>query len=232
MLRNIWSRDIERIFKDVYELADQEKQDGYLFSMIDATPIKTRRQTTGERGDFRNLTYTYFVLNKDGVRGNICPKAFLSIYAIGSRRFERLRKPTTITPVDKRGKHKKHTEISQDIRMKVQDHIKSFPKRQSHYSNATNPNRYYIQDSLSIRRMWLLYLLKHEPEILRKMKRKEKVNPELKQWLYREIFNTDLNIEFDIPRSQLKRKKIPQNRKSYRKKRNYTYGRMKWVIVS
>ena len=49
--------------------------------------------------------------------------------------------------------------------------------------------------------MWLRYLLKHEPEILRKMRRKKEGKPWSEAVALQRDFDTDFNIGFGIPRS-------------------------------
>ena len=99
-----------------------------------------------------------------------------------------------MTVTDGRGRHhnQPHT-ISEEVKVKIRNHIQSFPRRQSHYSQSSNRHREYLPEGLSIAEMHRLYLTKHKPEAGDK--------PVVKEWLYRKIFNEQFNLGFGYPRS-------------------------------
>ena len=95
---------------------------------------------------------------------------------------------------DRRGKHRSRPHsIPDQVKERIREHIKLFPRRKSHYSRSSNRKREYLDEGLSISRMYRLYLEKHEPEA--------GTNPQAKEWLYRKIFNEEFNLSFGYPRS-------------------------------
>ena len=95
---------------------------------------------------------------------------------------------------DGRGKHElRPNAISNEIKETIRQHIKLFPRRQSHYSRSSNLKRDYLDEGLSISRMYQLYLKKYQTDTCAK--------PEVNEWLYRKIFNEEFNLSFGYPRS-------------------------------
>ena len=95
---------------------------------------------------------------------------------------------------DNCGKHSNRPHaICDELKAQVREHISSLPSRESHYSRNDNRKRKYLADGLSIARMYRLYLEKYEPNI--------EGRPQVKEWLYRKIFNEEFNISFGYPRS-------------------------------
>lgn len=86
--------------------------------------------------------------------------------------------------------------IANEAKQKVREHIQTFPRRQSHYSRSSNQKREYLDEGLSISRMYLLYQEKYEPQV-----KESGAKPEVKEWLYRKIFNEEFNLSFGYPRS-------------------------------
>ena len=58
---------------------------------------------------------------------------------------------------DQRGKHRKQRMIKEEIIQGIRDHIKSFPKKTSHYCRKRN-NKEYLYGSLNIATMYCLYV--------------------------------------------------------------------------
>ncbi len=80
---------------------------------------------------------------------------------------------------DMRGKHQNRANaIPDEAKQKVREHIDSFPRRKSHYSRSSNRKREYLDEGLSISRMYLLYLEKYEPQV-----KETGGKPEVKEWL-------------------------------------------------
>ncbi|KAJ8289407.1 hypothetical protein GJAV_G00000970 [Gymnothorax javanicus] len=209
--KNCWERlgdEAEIAFKSFWGLGDKNLQDSLLFHGMVCSPVKRRRPKTGEREDTnlqRNYSFKYMIKRSDGMfEEEVCQRAFRSVYGIGSKRFERIRdsaKGCNTSPKDKRGAHGKQPRISEFTKNRVREHIKSFPTRSSHYSRQKNRERKYLHESLNERRMWFLYLHRYEPDELEKIRRKEKANPEVKYWLYCDIFNHEFSLSFGLPRS-------------------------------
>ena len=120
----------------------------------------------------------------------VCQKAFVSVHGVSIKSLKCLCKfmneGHTSPPTDQRGKHGKQWSLPEDIKAKIMAHIDSFPAQELHYSWKDN------HESLNIKRMWYLYLEKHEPEQMECLQQKLP---------YRNIFNTCFNIGFGRPRS-------------------------------
>jgi hypothetical protein len=154
------------------------------------------------RESYRQATYSYSVRDINSNTLEICAKAFRSVHGIGKTRFEKLRKPDVTTPPrDNRGKHGNQSKTPDNVMAQVREHISSFPKQQSHYSRKHNADKSYLHDNLTVRRMWMMYLEKHEPDELAKIRRKESSHCIVKLSLYRSVFDNDFNLQFGKPRS-------------------------------
>lgn len=58
-----------------------------------------------------------------------------------------------IAECDKRGKHPNHPVVSEEIWEEIQEHIRSYPARHSHYSRKDNAERVCLHAELSIARL-------------------------------------------------------------------------------
>ena len=151
-------------------------QDAYLFGCVKTKPPARGRPRDGSKGNRIN-TFSYTV-NSQGHEEQVCLNAFMNIHAIGKKRMARIKtsKASCTPPIDKRGMHGKHVRKPEEVREQVQNHIRSFPKIQSHYFRHDNQNKHYLHLDLNINRMWLLYLEKYEPTEREKYTRNEAEN--------------------------------------------------------
>ena len=187
------SDELERIFKSFYKLKNHDVQNKYLFGLIRKIPVHRR---TGKGTKNRTLTLSYHVRLSDGKEVQVCKKTYCDVHAIGKKRVEILAKKLVhgdLIAFDQRGKHgnRPHS-IPNEIKDKIRVHIASFPRRQSHYSRCDNSKREYLPENLSISRMYALYLQKYEPDVN---------EHQVKEWIYRKIFNEEFNLSFGYPRS-------------------------------
>ena len=91
-------------------------------------------------------------------------------------------------PKDKRGKHsKEHRQLNRVTAVLVENHIKSFKSRQSHY-RLKDSKKTYLPESLNIKKMYKLFKELHPAAVL-------------SYDTYRMIFNTKFNISFGYPRT-------------------------------
>jgi hypothetical protein len=135
----------------------------------------------------------------------ICKDAFCSLHGITANRVRRIAShaATNITsPCDRRGKHElRGNRIPDLVLSQIDEHIRSFPKRKSHYGRVDNQKRYYLSPELNMSRMYLLYLEKFEPDNYLKKKTGETFKPTVKYAFYRNYFNTNYNMSFGQPRT-------------------------------
>ena len=168
-------------------MKSHDTQNKYLFGLIKKAEVKHRR---GKGSSRRSAVYHYYVRLSDGAQVEVCKKVFCDIHGIGRKRVENLAKKLNsgaLVASDNQGKHKQRPHaISLDVKDEIREHIRSFPRRQSHYSRSDNGKRQYLPEGLSIAEMHQLYLQEHEP---------------VKEWLYRKMFNEEFNLSFGYPRS-------------------------------
>lgn len=133
----------------------------------------------------------------------ICKKAFCSLHGISSNRVDRIAAHAAVnitSPPDLRGRHGKHRQVSEEIRAQIDEHIKSFPRRRSHYGRNDNAKKYYLSAELNISKMHMLYLQKYEPENFLVIESGRPCRPVVKYDFYSLYFKTHYNISFGSPR--------------------------------
>ena len=175
---NVGDEERERIFTGFYELGSHDQQNKYLFGLIHKVDVKRRRGAGGHAG--RRHTFTYHVRLCDGKAVQVCKNTFCVLHGIAKRRVEGVAAQLVdgvVIASDERGKHKSRPHsVPDEVKEKIREHIKLFPRRKSHYSRSSNRKREYLDEGLSISRMYRLYLEKHEPGA--------GATPQAKEWLY------------------------------------------------
>lgn len=139
------------------------------------------------------------------VEKKICQKAFCSLYGVSRKRVEgiiNLLKNNVPAGTDKRGKHfNRPNKIPENILKQINDHIKSFSKRTSHYSRNRNENKFYLSPQLNMSTMHKLYLQKYEPHVYSAIEKGEKIKPVVSYEFFCRHFNSNYNYSFGKPRS-------------------------------
>lgn len=100
-------------------------------------------------------SFQYFVLV--GTKKTlVCQKAFRSLHAIGMKRVFNITRALLHgeMPHDKRGKHPKGNKTSEDIIKTIDQHIKSFPLKSSHYAGKEIQ---YLDARLCVKSVYELY---------------------------------------------------------------------------
>ena len=87
--------------------------------------------------------------------------------------------------------------MDESIKDQVREHILSFPSQESHYSRSNNKMRKYSPEGLSIAQMYRQYVEKYEYD----PGNSNGKQPQVKEYLYRKIFNEEFNFGFGYPRS-------------------------------
>lgn len=188
-------------------------QDSHLCGLIILEPIKQRRSRRKNKVEAlvnysdseedettpnyeHAAHYKYKIRTKEAATGQyrevqVCKKAFLSLHSITPARLRRLQSSlceSLKSPVDNRGKHtNRPNAIPEELENIIHEHIKSFKPRQSHYSLRQNPQRYYLDETLNVRRMYKMFLEEY------------KINVSYK--VYWSIFHNKFNIKFGLPRT-------------------------------
>jgi len=152
--------------------------------------VRTKRKyTTKEVDSRRSFTREYYVPNGEESL-QVRKTAFRSIFAVSDGRINRALKAQAAAGgsphTDQRGRHEPGNKTSAARVQNMKQHIESFPKYRSHYSQKDNPSRCYLSPSLSLSKMYHLYQEKCA---------KENLQP-VSEWMYRKIFNCDCNLSF------------------------------------
>lgn len=124
----------------------------------------------------------------------MCKTFFLRTLDIGNKRFSNILKKKSadgIIETDKRGWHSPANKLQQSEINFVKDHIQSFAKYKSHYSRKNTPHKQYLDSSLSMNKMYDLYV---------ELCKSQKKIP-VKIHTYRNIFNKCFNLSFLRPYS-------------------------------
>ena len=137
----------------------------------------------------------------------VCREGFASLHGVGTGRVRRVASlvGTGGIPVEKRGTHNNHPSVSREAQAKVEDHIRSFPFRVSHYGGISRKIR-FLDCNLSVTKMYTTFLEKHFPEEYLCAKAGapvHKIKCEIKYKYYLQYFKDNFNYAFGRPRSDV-----------------------------
>ena len=154
--------------------------------------IKKTTQTNKVSKSRRKYTYFYnfFV---DNAKHRVCKVFYLSTLDISSRQvsyYHENKLETGIPAPTKWGKHKK--KVIEITKQSIENHINLFPRVESHYCRSISCKQYF-DGSLNLKKLYDLYLTYCT---------QYKILP-AKECMYRSIFNTKFNIEFQKPKKDL-----------------------------
>jgi len=111
-------------------------------------------------------------------------------------------KNKVVSPIDKKGIHyNRVNKMPLSINFQIDNHIKSIPARESHYSRKDNNSVIYLSPDLNITKVYSMYLEKHEPGYLVANRQDKTVQPIVKNAYFANRFFTNFNIHFSNPRS-------------------------------
>lgn len=185
------------IFQQFWQLGCRQKQNIYLYSLIESTKVLRRyKKKTKKQISRRGKSFRYYI-KIDGIKINICKHEFTSVHGLSRGRVDHLRLQVgngyVLPAYDKRGKH--HNRPNRTpivIKQSVRNHIESIPIYTSHYSRNKNPGKMYFDCDLTVSK---LYKEKYLPYC-----NENNVQP-VKEDMYRRIFSTEYNIGFKLPKS-------------------------------
>lgn len=187
---------IDQVFSDFWAIGSYDDQNAYIQKLVSSVPVKRVRKTKtpDQPGKPRDTMREYTVMHGDK-KTRVCRAGFLSIFGLKRKRVDNACRKVTEsgTPVrDKRGKHSVPKVRDVHVR-RVLEHIRSIPAVASHYTRAKSPHRRYLDSSLSVAKMFRLYL----QWMLENYKDEETV----KESFYRHIFVTKCNLSFKPPKT-------------------------------
>ena len=187
--------EAESIFAYFWQIGNYDAQNVFIAECVEEHKVSNHKvPAVGGKSVARSYARKFSVQTANG-RVAVCKATFLSLLGIGSGRVNTVlhnnRKSRGLAVGDRRGKYDHSRQRIAADRIKfVEDHIRSFPVNDSHYTRAHSESRQYLSASLSIRRMYDLYI-----------ERCASVNETpVKYWCYRDVFNTKFNLSFHQPR--------------------------------
>lgn len=157
----------ELCLKNLFKIPSKNEQDMFLMGLIDHKP-PARRRSKSEQPLKRDSTFVYHV-NKSSERICVCKKAFSILYCIKNKAIFRLTSLVAagLSPIDKRGRHlNRGKAISDDGRNLIDEHIKEFPLKETHYGNKHTK---YLSAELNIKTLYELFCNKH-PDVANNVK--------------------------------------------------------------
>lgn len=150
------------MFAEFWAIGDYDLQNSYIQKIVCKMEVKRWHRPTdlAAHAPAHTCNLQYAVCYQNTVY-SVCKLGFLSMFGLKRRRVENaVRKVSaTLTPqCDRRGKHAPSTKIVGVQLEHVKEHIRSVPTVSSHYTRAKPPHRKYMNTSLSINRLYAMYL--------------------------------------------------------------------------
>ncbi|KAK8375197.1 hypothetical protein O3P69_015668 [Scylla paramamosain] len=183
---------VQAIFSAFWAIGDYNLQNAYIQKMVAIMPIARKR--TAAEVSRRSISRAYQV-TYNNVTTKVCFSGFMAMHGISKRRIDNaLRKMThTSVPVpDQRGRHTPANKIVGERAEHVKEHIRLLPAMTSHYSRAKAPNRLYLDSTLTIRKLYDMYLSW--------MAQTYPQESRVTFHYYSDVFRKDFNISFAPPK--------------------------------
>ena len=159
--------ECERVFSSFWETGDYDAQNMYIAGCIEQHVVATHRvpsSAAGRKAVPRSYARRYSVQIGDR-RETVCKSTFLLLLGVSSGRVNTLmlsqRLNGGVALCDQRGKydHMKQRIPTGKLQF-VEQHIRSFPVNDSHYTRSHSECRQYLAANLNIRKMYELYVEK------------------------------------------------------------------------
>lgn len=177
------------LFNEYWKLASFQRQRDVILGCIQYNEPRYRRT---EKETPRKANARFF-LQVEGKTIQVCKKFLVSTFGISERLLRTVIQARytskIMAPEDKRGKHKNHKKVDEEVVQSVRDHINSIPRIESHYCRE-DTEREFIDGVLTMAELHRLYCKKRAAE---------KMIP-AKYDKYVEIFNTEFNIGLFVPK--------------------------------
>lgn len=173
-----------------YQVKQKVYQDNFILKYCKTIPVKRKRpKNSTHRGKL--FQAQFYVLSQQKKLVPVCKSSFMAILGITRRRIDTVAKnyfKTSIPAKENRGGDRK-LEKYQSKRESVKNFINKFKANEVHYCRGQNA-RCYLNSSLNIKKMWTMY------------QNDNKEQP-VKQSYFRHIFNTQYNLGFGTPRTDV-----------------------------
>lgn len=187
---NFTTDERQQIFDRYWALGSLQRQRDFLSACISITNIVCRRVKNPAKPRTPNSVFSFM---KNGQTRRICKTFLLNTLGIAQRTLRTVIEAKTsesgIAPTDQRGRHGNQPKSDPEVLESVHQHINTVPRIESHYLRA-NTSREFIDGGLT------LAALHRDYECQRRSAGKEAAT----LYMYSQIFNTQFNISFFIPK--------------------------------
>lgn len=143
------------IHRSYWRLTDHALQRNFIVANSSQVIPKYRLNTEGSKRGY-NTAY-YFTVGEEKIR--VCKDYFMKTLDIGDKfirnAFKKLDR-SGVLEKERRGSHGNQRKISEAVKNDIRNHIRSFPRIESHYLRAQS-SREYLDGSLTLSEMYPLY---------------------------------------------------------------------------
>lgn len=185
--------DVYHFHKSFYAIPNKIQQDNFILKYCVVLKTSRRRPKTGLRSK-KDMAVTYFVRKKStGEAIPVCKSSFLGVLCLNKNRIQGVLKRhlrTGSVASENRGGDR-HSLKFLERKQVVINFVKKFKPVESHYCRGKS-NRQYLSSELNITKMWRMYTASVEL-----------TTHHVKLSYFRNIFNTNFNIGFGSPRTDM-----------------------------
>lgn len=182
--------EIMNFHSKFYEVKQKIYQDNFILKYCKTIPVK-RKRPKNSRHSQKIFQAQFFVLSQQKKFIPVCKKSFMEILGITRRRIDTVTKNyfrTSLPAQENRGGDTK-SEKYQCKKQSVMNFINKFKAIESHYCRGQS-ERLYLDSSLNITKMWTMYQIDNNEQPVKKS-------------YFRHIFNTQYNLGFGTPRTDV-----------------------------
>lgn len=192
---NISTIQREEIFQKFWNLGDKIRQ--WQFILNNSKTLDKKTQTINAKNP-RNCHRQYFFSFKNEencvVEKRVCCEMFINTLDINKQVIQtahnKLNSGLGAVSPDKRGRHVRAlNHLSEQRKELIRNHINSIPLVDSHYCREKSSRKYMSQE-LNIKKLYLLFQEKLA---------EDQIKIEITERQYRDVFNNDFNIAFQMP---------------------------------
>lgn len=180
-----------KIFREYWGLQDIEKKREFISSNMKS--VNPRYKYSNRQEPRKPNNAFYFIIEGKNIR--VCKFYFMATLAISHTAITTVLKKQLqcesgkVVDSDKRGLHKNHRKVSEDVKNTIRNHIRTIPRVESHYCRS-HSSKEYIEGSKTIADLHRDY----------EESCKQQHVPAANYLMYTKIFNEEFNLAFHLPK--------------------------------
>lgn len=182
--------EVKTFHSKFYEVKQKTYQDNFILKYCKTVPVKRKRPKNSTHNE-KIFQTRFFVLSRQKKLIPVCKNSFMGILGITRRRIDTVTKnffKTSLPAKENRGGDR----MSEKYRGKkesVMNFINKFKAIESHYCRG-HSERLYLDSNLNITKMWVMYQNENNEQLVKKS-------------YFRKMFNTQYNLGFGSPRTDV-----------------------------